>query len=108
MSHKASKALGTPLYSNDKHLSASGNAELDAALKRTYAGQAHLSEGPRHCCECTHYGYACEELDDYGRPTGVTTRRPHACGKVLDLTGKHGKNFPGGALACRHFQKQGT
>jgi hypothetical protein len=96
--------LGEPLYPNDKHLSGSGNAELDVAMSRTYRGMAGLAIGPRCCGECRHYGYDREYFDQFGKLI-VTKRRPHACGLFYRLMGWHGPNFPGATLACRPFQQ---
>lgn len=63
---------------------------FDRLYAQTYAGQAHLAEGPQMCASCRHF--LPDKRPGYG-----------ACLKYRAMAGRRGAVFPRDALACKHY-----
>jgi hypothetical protein len=101
---RPAKARGNLLPRSSAYLTSSGDRDLDRALGQTYAGQAHLAIGPEHCSTCAFLGYWRQHTNAAGNIVGPRERRS-GCLRFFELTGQHGPNVPGTALACRHYRK---
>jgi hypothetical protein len=82
-----------------QHLTVGPN---DANIRASFPGMAHFaSTGPKGatCRECAFWKLPA-------RPTSKSNeQRP--CAKYTQLMfGKIGKSVPGGAFACRHFERK--
>ncbi len=65
---------------------------FDRLYAQTYAGQAHLAEGPQMCASCRHF--LPDKRQGYG-----------ACLKYRALTGRRGATFPRSASSCKYHER---
>ena len=95
------RAIRTP------HLTAVHGEVADRQHAGSYAGMAHFAAtGPlgMTCGGCCSYGTADASIRNAAGEIIQTRRKPHACGKFQEISGKLGGDIPEHADACKYFE----